>query len=335
MNRWHIAAAVVGALLIATTPALGQPGETPDLLAGAPGGQGQKLLFSGDGVPSHLVVAPGQTFQIAVVLSVGDGWVFYSPSPGGGLFTPMPATLTVDAGSWQVGPALWPADREHDTPIGDTVVKTFVYTGRVVAYLPVTVPADASAGRQEIRLKVTGQVCAEMQFKCVPVRAETTVAVAVGPAALPNAEWTDPLRAGLASAVPAEKLRPEAPASAPAATAASPLSVWGGLGLAVLAGLILNVMPCVLPVIPVRILSVVELARQSRRRFVTVGLAFAAGVALLFVGLAAANVVLHHTAGRALDWGRHFQSAPFRLGMAMVVVAMAANLFGVFTVFVP
>jgi suppressor for copper-sensitivity B len=88
-------------------------------------------------------------------------------------------------------------------------------------------------------------------------------------------------------------------------------------------------------VIPVRIMSVVELARQSRRRFVTIGLAYALGILLLFVGLAAANVFVHEELREQMNWGRHFQSAPFRLGMAMVFVAMAANLFGVFAIFVP
>jgi thiol:disulfide interchange protein DsbD len=94
-------------------------------------------------------------------------------------------------------------------------------------------------------------------------------------------------------------------------------------------------MPCVLPMIPIRILSVVELARQSRRRYVTVGLTFALGIVLMFVGLAAANIVLRRELGWTLEWGRHFQYAPFRVGMAMVVVAVAANLFGVFEIVVP
>ena len=111
-------------------------------------------------------------------------------------------------------------------------------------------------------------------------------------------------------------------------------TVWAGLGLALLAGLILNIMPCVLPVIPLRVLSLVELARQSQRRFVTVGLAFAAGILLFFVALAAINAVLH-LAGGSLNWGQQFQSGPFRVVMAVLMTALAGNLFGVFTVLVP
>ena len=115
----------------------------------------------------------------------------------------------------------------------------------------------------------------------------------------------------------------------------SELTVWAGLGLSLLAGLILNVMPCVLPVIPLKILSIVQLAGQSRRRFLVLGLAFAGGIMLFFLGLATASGVLRVVTGHAFNWGEHFQSVSFRIAMAMLLVAIAANLFGLFTILVP
>ncbi|MGA2265979.1 MAG: cytochrome c biogenesis protein CcdA [Phycisphaerae bacterium] len=326
MHLGHILAATI---MAAAGGAVGMQPQT-SVAKNAP-----TAFVSAEAVVSDTQVRPGQTFHVAVVMHVAEGWVFYSPSPGGGKFMPLPAEIAVHAGSLSVGAVLWPADREHPTNVGDAVVSTFVYTGQAVAYVPVTVPDDAPAGRVEIPITVTGQVCSEKEFKCVPVHASAAVEVRVNSAAVANEAWTESLRSGLASAKPADQLHAAAAFPQSGSVQASRLSVWGGLGLALLAGLIMNVMPCVLPVIPIRILSVVELARQSRRRFVTVGLAFAGGVALFFVALAGANVVLHLAMGRALDWGRHFQSAPFRLGMAFVIVAVAANLFGVFTVSVP
>lgn len=331
MNRWHFAAA--GAILATAWPAPGQSGNALDLLSAGAATPSQPPLLTARTVLSHLAVAEGQTFYVAVSLTVAEGWVFYSPSPGDGSFTPVPASITADAGPWRASSVLWPADHAHETNLGDSRVITHVYTGTVVAYVPIAVPTGTPGGKHDIHVTIAGQVCSEKAFKCVPVRTEASAVVSAGPGTVANPAWTDELRAGLASAVPAGQLRGRPGLGG--SPAASQLSVWGGLGLAVLAGLIMNVMPCVLPVIPIRILSVVELARQSRRRFVTVGLAFAAGVALLFVFLAAANVALRLGTGRTLNWGRHFQSIPLRLGMAMVVVAMAANLFGVFTVFVP
>ncbi len=285
--------------------------------------------------PSHTHVTPGQDFHLAVELTVADGWVFYSPAPGGNEdFAPKAASLAVQAGAFCVGEALWPADQPHSTTLGDRTITNHVYTGRAVAYVPVTAPLTAD-GPGEIAVIIDGQVCSDSEFKCIPVLAEARATVTVAPAAVANEAWTDEMAAGLPLAMPAGQLREKDETMAVGATAAGQLATWAGLGLAVLAGLIMNVMPCVLPVIPIRVLSVVELARQSRRRFVTVGLAFALGVASLFIGLAVANVVLRLAAGQVLDWGRHFQSAAFRVGMAMVVTAMAVNLFGVFTVLVP
>lgn len=107
------------------------------------------------------------------------------------------------------------------------------------------------------------------------------------------------------------------------------------LGVALLAGLTLNIMPCVLPVIPIRILSIVEMAGQSRRRFVTMGLSFAGGMMLFFAGVAGLNAILKLTTGRAFDLNAGFQSPAVIIALTTVVVALAANLLGVFHVIVP
>ena len=166
-------------------------------------------------------------------------------------------------------------------------------------------------------------------------RAEAEIVVAGAPT--PNPAWqAEGLDAALAAAVPAETLRQGRSVTRPDQTAAgSEYTLAGGLALALLAGLILNLMPCVLPIIPLRILSVVEMARGSRRRYVTLGLAFAAGIVLFFAVLAGVNLVLHAALGRVFHWSEHFQSFPVRAGMAMVLLAVAANFFGLFHVTVP
>src|SRR5207253_265890 len=59
---------------------------------------------------------------------------------------------------------------------------------------------------------------------------------------------------------------------------AGPKSLWGALGLAFLGGLILNVMPCVLPVIALKVLGFVQQAKQSPRQVTRFGLIYAGGV---------------------------------------------------------
>ena len=122
-----------------------------------------------------------------------------------------------------------------------------------------------------------------------------------------------------------------APERAPAASAGTLLTI---LGLALLGGLILNLMPCVLPVLSIKLLSVVGHgggeAGRVRRSF----LATAAGVVASFLVLAGGAIALK-SAGLAVGWGIQFQQPVFLAAMALIVTLFALNLFGVFEVRLP
>ena len=129
--------------------------------------------------------------------------------------------------------------------------------------------------------------------------------------------------------------QPKAEVVGSAASAVEGYTVWAGFGLALLAGLTLNIMPCVLPIIPLRIYSLVNLAGESRRRFVTLGMAFAAGIVLFFVGLAIVSAGLRLLGKGTIDLNEHFQFAWVRILIAMILLALSANLWGLFNVTVP
>lgn len=99
-------------------------------------------------------------------------------------------------------------------------------------------------------------------------------------------------------------------------------------------GFILNLMPCVLPVISLKIFGFIQHAGQSRRRIFRSGLAFVAGIFVWFVGLALLLMALK-SAGHAITWAFQFTNAYFVLGMSVVVLVFALNLFGVFEVALP
>ncbi len=106
-------------------------------------------------------------------------------------------------------------------------------------------------------------------------------------------------------------------------------SIWMYLLLAFVAGAILNVMPCVLPVISIKVLSFVNQAGESKARVFQLGLAFAAGIVVVFWGLA----IFAITAGAG--WGQQFQSTTFLIVMIGLVFAFAMSMFGVFEIGVP
>lgn len=131
----------------------------------------------------------------------------------------------------------------------------------------------------------------------------------------------------------------EAKATVGAAVAAAPdAAAWLGiLGVALLGGLILNLMPCVLPVLSLKLLSIVKLggseAGTPRRQRLGL-LATAAGIVASFLVLAGGAVGLK-AAGASVGWGIQFQEPVFLAAMAVIVTLFGANLLGLFEVVLP
>jgi thiol:disulfide interchange protein len=103
------------------------------------------------------------------------------------------------------------------------------------------------------------------------------------------------------------------------------------VGFALLGGLILNVMPCVLPVISLKIFGFVSEAGDRPDKAFRLALAFAAGILACF-GLLAVGVVLLRGAGANVGWGFQFQDERFVLVIACIVFAFALNLLGVYEI---
>lgn len=111
-----------------------------------------------------------------------------------------------------------------------------------------------------------------------------------------------------------------------------PAGLWKLILFALLGGAILNIMPCVLPVIPLKVLTLVQQAHGSRRQALAHGLVFAAGVVALFVALALALGVYHIFVRGPVVYGEQYNSPLFLITMSMVVLALAFSMFGVWTI---
>ena len=119
-----------------------------------------------------------------------------------------------------------------------------------------------------------------------------------------------------------------------AASSNAPQNVFKLLLFGFVGGFILNLMPCVLPVISLKIFGFVRHAGDSRRRILRSGLAFIAGIFAWFIGLALVLVGLK-SAGHELTWAVQFTNPYFVLAMSAVVLVFALNLFGVFEISLP
>lgn len=104
--------------------------------------------------------------------------------------------------------------------------------------------------------------------------------------------------------------------------------------LALLGGLILNAMPCVLPVLSIKVVSLVKHANLTRGEIATAGLATTLGIFVSFWGLAGVAVAARN-AGAAVGWGLHFQQPAFVALLAVVVVLFSLNMWGIFEIRLP
>jgi len=123
-------------------------------------------------------------------------------------------------------------------------------------------------------------------------------------------------------------------ASAGGRAASAPFSwaaLLSGLGLAFLGGLILNVMPCVLPVIALKVFSFVKQSGEAPGRARRLSLLYALGILASFIVLAG-FLIAAQSAGEVASWGMQMQNRNFVIGMTIVVTLVALNLFGLFEV---
>jgi thiol:disulfide interchange protein len=103
---------------------------------------------------------------------------------------------------------------------------------------------------------------------------------------------------------------------------------------AVVGGLLLNIMPCVLPVIALKIFGLVKMAGDRPERITRLGRAFSAGILFSFL-LLALLVILLQLAGQQVGWGFQFQEPLFVIAMAAIVFAFGLSLFGVYEIRIP
>ncbi|HYM85848.1 MAG TPA: protein-disulfide reductase DsbD [Pseudoxanthomonas sp.] len=239
----------------------------------------------------------------------------------------------------------WPrGDSHRDEHFGDVVV----YFNQ--AEIPVPLKRS-HADAANATLKVTFQGCqkdgicyppmtrtvklAIPEGRVTPASSETTpeaALIAALPTASPNA---DPVAVGSGSAdvqarpaAPTDVARTTPPEEMLRKAAREPTSVWLALLLALLGGLVLNLMPCVLPVLSLKALSLAESGRDGGRARAS-ALWYTAGVLLSFIALGAIALGLR-AAGQALGWGFQLQQ-PLVIGaLIYLMFAVGLSLSGVF-----
>jgi suppressor for copper-sensitivity B len=357
MMRRLMAFGMIVSLLMAAVLARGQGFGLGGL--GVSRGSGEKVTARAAVSADPLV--PGKDAEIGVEVRIDPRYHIQSAYAEKGLIA---AALEVKPVSGLTfGKVHYAKAKDIAAPPGNDTPTLSVYEGTVYFLVPVTVNADAAPGERTVELSLTSQACDDKtcdapttkQLK-VPVKIAAAGANQSSPDAalfeaahkqefgplLSASTTTKPDNVTTTTSVTALPAGPGRPVHLlsteeqlaliaqrnyqPFNAAEHEHSVAAIFLLALVGGLILNVMPCVLPVIPLKALSLVQQAHGDRRLAVVHGLAFTAGVITLFIALA---VLLR---GFGLFYGQQFQSPVFLITMTMFVVALALSMLGVWTI---
>ncbi|GAB4316132.1 MAG: thioredoxin family protein [Candidatus Sumerlaeia bacterium] len=167
------------------------------------------------------------------------------------------------------------------------------------------------------------------------VRAHSFEAVVSGTSSPESTAQPLSAESGAETAGPTSPAPPAAPLSASSPSApASILSYLWMMVLAFVGGLILNIMPCVLPVISLKVFSFVKQAGESRQRVLFLGVMYSLGVLVSFWVLSVVMVAMRSISG-GTNWGALFQFPPFVIAFAAVVFVLALSMLGVFEIAAP
>ena len=112
------------------------------------------------------------------------------------------------------------------------------------------------------------------------------------------------------------------------------LALLSILFTALIGGLILNLMPCVLPVLSIKILSVLQNVGQSRLKIRLSFLASVGGILFSYLILALGTILLRNL-GNSVGWGMQFQEPLFLVSLVLILTIFSCNLFGFFEIGLP
>ncbi len=345
----------------ASTPAASAADDVNPLARNSGGGLagGLRGALGGGGDAVRTALPEDRAFGFEAI--VGDGNTLllrFTPANGYYLYRDR-TEVSLDADGITPGAPKWPpGTSHHDEHFGAVIV----YFRQIDVPLPLY---RSKPDAQTVTLRVTFQGC-ETDGICyppmtrrvklalprgevraaptaIPVAAKATTPAATTDtapalAAIPEGATAAPPVASDAGAAPpavdttantGAEVGGDAPATAPPSDDA-PAGLFAAMLLALLGGLILNLMPCVLPVLSIKLLGLVE-SNDGAARARAHALWYAAGVLVSFIALGAAVLALRH-AGEALGWGFQLQKPGVVAALGLVMFAFGLSLSGVWHV---
>jgi suppressor for copper-sensitivity B len=283
---------------------------------------------------STSALCAGQNSALAIVLDVAPGFHIQS-------HTPLDPNLIPFVVSIDPNPNLQFLDPIYPQPVTENfpgLGPQSVFTGRVIVYIPIRVNSSALAGPITLTGKLTWQACNDQA--CFPPKMNQPFSVQTQ--IVPATEAVTPASPDLFTHFDASVFSQGAPPAPSAQPAATVVDFFGStftlassdaplaLLVALAVGILFNLMPCVLPVVPLKAIGFLEVSKHNRAKCFFLGLVFSAGVVTCFLILALLIVVLHRFA-----WGQQFSNPIFVWAITILLLIFAAGMFGLFDIVLP
>ncbi len=293
--------------------------------------------------------APGSIVLVAVTYTHDSGWHIHTQSPVVppelGDFEPYPTTLKVTPSPGvTVGTVQWPEPIKIRVNLGDKPAMYGVFDHVAVAIVPLLI-GEGVAGEATVSFATEFQACNEET--CLPPdEAQGKVTIRVDPAAArapdlskaPFATWKPTTIDATAAGGSSGGAKADPTPGADEGRLEFPFFGWSFsidprgatgmallLGLAICGGFLLNVMPCVLPVLPLKIVALSQ-AAGTKRRTLMLGLVMSAGIVAFWLAL-----------GGFIALSTGFKSASqiistwwFSVGIGVLMIVMSLSLLGTF-----
>jgi thiol:disulfide interchange protein DsbD len=315
--RFLRALAATATLLLLSRPAPAQPGL-------APAGGSLSVVSLRLALDADKIVA-GQPFRVAVVATIAPTWHVNANKPLEDYLIPTEAAVA-PADGLTFAPPVYPAHREAKLPFSEKPLA--LYDGETVIVVEGRADAGASPGPRTLRATLDFQPCNDAQC-LAPAQAEATLAVEVVPAGTAVAA----ANAALFPLVGARAPEGGAPGGTPAPAAdAGPFagrSLPALLALVFLAGLALNLTPCVYPLIPITVGFFSRQSEGKASRTFGLAVAYVLGMSVTYSALG----VFAALSGSL--FGSWLQKPAVLVVIALVVLALALSMFGLYEIQAP
>lgn len=328
-------------------------------LPGLPGSKGaQQGVLPGEEVvisakASVQRAAPGDQFAIAVILDHAPEWHTWPNQPvlppelEGVQAIPTVARIDPQPGALShVGPAQYPEPGLVQVGFGSSPVQIRSFKGRAVIYLPVIIAQDAPAGVLDVPIQLSYQACDD-SICLQPTTERLSVSIEIGAFTEETSAASDADAALFADFDPSiyARLRAGETFEGEAGAGGAEFDFFGArfelandaywliLPIGFIAGLLLNFTPCVLPVIPLKVLSLQKQADQPAK-LLLYGTVYCIGIVATFLALGLLILGVR-TGAETQEWGQIFSSPIFAIAMAILVGAMGLGMMGLFTIRLP